>query len=474
MSEFDEGRNAEEASDHEPAPPRRWPDVLGAVIEVAAVVVFLVAATTFAIITPPGGAPDEDGHVAYTLAVSQWQMPVPAPVTEIRTGPDGRAIYHSAQAHHPPLYYAVVGGAHAISGREPELLRPIGRGLNILAGLVALLLIRSAMHRAFPGRRLVVAAGLAIAVASSTFTYVMGSFNNDPPAVLAVCGTIYLSVRAMTSARPLRWLAVAGAVLGLGLLTKLTAVAGVAPLLVAGWVLTRRESPVEWRRAVRMTAVGLAIAAVMITPWFVRNYMLLGTATFNCAPRPPLFGSFTDLIVEPDATMLATALALEETVAGLWWPEWLLRDHHTLVADLLVGTGMTPDSRPAWMLLVPLAIGGVAFAGLVRRLRASGASEPGAVERGVVWILIAVPVLTTLGILHQSFLVDGHIIRWAGRYVPVMIPALGMGIALGLMWPRWGRLRVALPIAAIATAVALNWMAVGRVLGLYDRSPWWG
>lgn len=437
-------------------------------LEVAAVVIFIIAATAFAIITPPGGGPDEDGHAVYARALSHGRMPRPAPATEIHAGAGGEVIYDCAQAHHPPLYYAIVGGLHALTGHQDGLLTPIGRTLNILAGIAALLLIRAAMHRAFPDRSLAIAAGLGIAAASVSFTYVMGSFTNDPLAVLATCAAIYLAVRALQSPRPMRWLLALGGALGVGLLAKLTAAVIVIPLLVAGLGVARREAPDAWRRAAWGTAAALGIAAVLVGPWLARNYLLVGVPTFNCAPRPPLFESSADLIIEPVATVLATALGLEEAIAGAWWPEWLLRDHHTLTADIFVGGGLTPDTRPAWMLLLPLAVGALGFAGVIGQMRGRGRVEPDASGRSVLWILILIPVMATAGILHQALLVDGHILRWAGRYVSVLIPAASMAIALGLDGWRPGRWRIALPIAAILTAVALNGWAALRVMRIYE------
>ncbi len=437
-------------------------------MEVVAVALFIIAATAFAIITPPEGGPDEDGHAVYARALSHGRMPTPAPVTEIRTGAGGRVIYDCAQAHHPPLYYAIVGGVYALTGHQDGLLTPIGRALNILAGIAALLLIRAAMHRTFPDRSLAVAAGLGIAAASVSFTYVMGSFNNDPLAVLATCAAIYLAVRALQSPRPMRWLLALGGVLGVGLLAKLTAAVIVIPLLVAGLGAARRETPDAWRRAAWGTAAAVGIAAVLVGPWLVRNYLLVGEPTFNCAPRPPLFESPADLILEPVATVLATALGLEEAIAGAWWPEWLLRDHHTLTADIFVGGGLTPDTRPAWILLLPLGGGALGLAGVIRQMRGRGRVELDTSQRHVLWILILIPAMATAGILHQALLVDGHILRWAGRYVSVLIPSASMAVALGLDGWRPGRWRIALPIAAILTAVALNGWAVFRVMRLYE------
>jgi len=465
--DVEDERSAEQSSDPQDATGPGLAHSLSGIIEFAAVVVFLAAATTFAIVTPPGGAPDEAGHVVYARAVSHGVMPTPSPVTET-TIRGSHVVYNSAQAHHPPLWYAIVGGIYALTGYQEGLLTPIGRILNILAGLAALLLVRAAMHRAFPRHPLAIAAGLMIAVASPTFTFVMGSFNNDPLAVLAVCASMYVAVRALQSPRPVRWLLVLGVVLGAGLLAKLTAAVIVASLLAAGVGVARRPTPDAWKRAALGTVGGLAIAGVMIAPWLVRNYLLVGTATFNCAPRTGLFGSMAEVIWQPSATWLATGLGVEEIIAGLWWPDWLLREYHTLLADLFVGGFIGPDTRPVWMILLPLAIGVAGLVGVARRMRAMDRQEPDMTQRHVLWMMIFIPIIATLGILHQAFLVDAHILRWAGRYIPVMMPSIGMVIALGvarLLPERW---RTALPVAATLAAAGLNGWAVFRIMRLYE------
>ncbi|MGI5817490.1 MAG: glycosyltransferase family 39 protein [Armatimonadota bacterium] len=434
--------------------------------EIAALVIFLAASVTYAIITPPLSAPDEDGHTIYARAVSHGVLPNPFAQTGERIGPDGRVIFDCAQAHHPPLFYTVVAGVHMLTGRDPGLLTPIGRGLGVLSGLAALLLMRAAMHRAFDDRPLAVAAGLALAAGSATFAFIMGSFNNETLAVLLVALSVYLAVRAMQSDRPMRWFLALGVTLGAGLLTKLTAAVIIVPLAVAAIGAARRAGASGWRVAGgALLAVG--IAAVIAGPWFVRNLRVVGSATFNCAQRPPLFSSLDEVIFQPEASILASMMAAEEMIAGSWLLEWLLRDHHTLVADLLVAGGLTAASRPAWMLLVPLVIGALTLKGLLRLRRAEAESESGLERRHLVCVLIGIPVMAAAGIIHQTLMVDGHIIRWAGRYVPVMIPVVAMGIALGLSELLPARLRPALPLVALVFAVALNAWALFRVMRFF-------
>lgn len=441
-------------------------------IEIAALVVFVAASTAFAIVTPPRGAPDEEGHAIYAQAVSHGVLPTPSPETPAPGSSGGSGRFSCGQAHHPPLYYAIVGGVYALTGRRPAALAPIGRAVSILAGLAALLLMRAAMHRAFPGRAAAIAAGLGLAAASVTFTYIMGSFNNDPLAVLTVCASVYLMVRALEAERPMPWLLGLGACLGVGLLTKLTAAVIVLPVVVAAVGAARREAEGDRRgRAMVLALAALGVAAVISGPWFVRNQVLFGTPTFNCAHRP-VFDSMVDVIFDWKAAGIVIVLTLEELVVGAWWPEWLLRTWSTLVADLIYFGAASSQSRPPWLVLLPIGVAAVALAGLVRTLRKSREDDArGLRQRCVLWLLMLLPVLSTLGILHQTMLVDTIIVRWPGRYIATVIPALGMGFALGIGELVPARARRWLPLAALIFAVALNVLGVIRVRGFYERAP---
>ncbi len=444
----------------EPSRPDWTPRIVLAV-EIAALVVFVGAAIGFAVITLPYGTPDEPGHTTYAEAISHGHFPTP----DFGTGQSGPWL--SPQAHHPPLYYAIVGGAWALTGRQPGLIGPIGRAVNVLAALVALLLLRAAMHRAFPDLPLGVAAGLAVAASFSSFTYVMGSFNNDPLAVLLVCVAMYLAVRSMDKQRPLPWIAAVGASLGVGLLAKLTAVVIVVPLAVAAIHAARREGRGALR-ASTLLLMGLAVGAIISAPWFIRNQVLLGMPTFNCAMRP-VFHSLAEVAAGWDGALALALIAMEEMVTSPWWPDWLLMDSSSLIAALAFPQE-EHMGRAAWRLVLPMAGFLAALAGFTRRPVAEDEAAELA-RNATVTMLVLIPVVAMLGIIHQLWLVDYLIVRWVGRYLGTMAPAVAMGLGLGLalLLPR--KARLALPIVVVLLAGALNVGAMIRVERFYRLAP---
>ncbi len=433
------------------------------VIEFASLAVFITASVGFAFITLPYGTPDEPGHTVYAEALSHGVLPTPE-FSGRPLPPDAR--YSSPQAHHPPLYYAIVGGAWALTGHQPGLLAPIARTVSVLAGIAALLILRAGMRRTFPDRPLAVAAGLAIVAGSSSFTYTMGSFNSDPLAVLAVCAALYLAVRALGSERPMRWMVALGACLGVGLLAKLTAVVIVVPIAIAALHAARREGR-GLQRAAGLAFAALGVAAAISGPWFVRNQIVFGTPTFNCATRP-LLASATMLISNYDSATIVSLITLEEVTVGLWWPEWLLKTRGPIIGGLAfpASAGVV---RPLWRLLLPLALVALGTGGAMHVAR-SGEEASGR-RRAVLWMLALLPVATTLGILQQTLLVDVFVMRWAARYVATMLPPLGMAMGLGLwtLLPR--RLRPALPVVALIAAVGLNGLALLEVRRFYESPP---
>ncbi len=440
--------------------------LLPAVVELLALSLFLAASVGFAIITPRLGGPDEDGHLINAIAISRGAMPVPAASTAERVV-DGQTVHESAQAHHPPLFYAIVAGANAVFGGDPALLTPIGRGLNVLAGLAALLLLRAAAHRIFPARRAAIAAGIAIAAGSATFTYIMGSFNNEPLAAMMICLSIYLAARALEAPHPRPWMLALGACLGAGLLVKLTAAVIVVPLAILTTLSVLRAPSDRRGQALVSGGAALALAALISAPWFIRNYLLFGTPTFNCAYRP-LVHSMGELIFDEwlPAGILAL-FTLEELLAGTWWPEWLLRDYHTRLADAIFGE-ITHLSRPIPFLVIAIAPTLVAVFGWVRMLRRRAEDSIDSHEHAMLAVLILIPLVSVLGIVHQTLLVDAHIVRWPGRYAPGFIPPLGMAIGLGVaaLLPR--RLHGALAVIALVSAMHINASALSRVHSFYE------
>lgn len=73
--------------------------------------------------------------------------------------------------------------------------------------------------------------------------------------------------------RSWRWLAVAGGVLGVGVLLRPSLLAATPVLLIAGWWVAKDRGQRGIRRVVTML-MGVIVLGLMVTPWCVRNHIL--------------------------------------------------------------------------------------------------------------------------------------------------------------------------------------------------------
>ena len=203
---------------------------------------------------------EEDEMGLPVLALDQGLDPDARPPPEVeRPGGLGR---HSYQAFEPPLYYALAAPAFALTGdwsQRVKLVRLLG--LAFLLGATAF--VYALARRALPETHLI-AFSVALTVLMWPGVIVrMVTVSNASLELLVGCALLYALWRADEDLDP-RWLLIAGALLGLGLLTKLTLVA-LAPLLAA--VALRHGR----RRSSRAALACLALPLVLLAPWAIFN-----------------------------------------------------------------------------------------------------------------------------------------------------------------------------------------------------------
>lgn len=433
---------------------RLWPAV-----EAVGLAAYLLFAIAYAFVIPRGGAPDEPGHAIYVRAVADGHVPLPGEDPQ-RLIDEGEEVYLSPQAHHPPLYYALVAAIYLAAGRSEAGLCVGGRLLSVAFGLAALLLTRSAALRIFPDRRDAVAVGMGLACCLSTYQIVCGSLNNEAAAALVVALSLVVYSRMMQSDRPLQVAAVMGAIVGLGLLTKLTAVVAVIPMAVAAASAARRaaEGPRWEGRAVLAVGIGLVVALVIATPWMVRNISVAGRPFFNVQQRSP-FERPIDALVYPEASLPLVVGMMEEMAYSLVWPNWLVRVHATRVFRGL--TQWSGAYRPLWYDVLGAVAAVIIIWGFVRLWRLL---QPGGARRLMVVTMLALIAGTMLGIVYETLLVDIHIVRWGSRYTPVCLPSLGLLIALALRELLPGRARGLLALL-LPLMLFFNVLALRGVIG---------
>ncbi len=421
---------------------RRW-----RFVEAAALVAWLALAGTFVFLIRPGEGPDERQHLAYvrSLAVNH-ELPDFTPT--IRTSASGRI--GTPQAQHPPTYYLLIAPIYAAVGGDEALFYRAARLVSVLLGIGTLLLVRLTARAAFPSEPAVSALAMIFVATFGTNAYIGGTINNDPLAELFVAGGLYLTVRALQADRPLRPMIALGIAFGAALAVKLTAALLVGPVLVAAVVTGHRETEGRWLRTAALLGAGLAAAAVVAAPWYVRNAVVLGEP-FPRSDYRPLFVSPVALLLDAPAMVWLLLGTVDELLTGLWEPHWYFRGGASwFVNQAIAKYGLALAVEP-WLSRLPAALIVLSGCiGVVARWR-SGLSG---VQRALVAACAAALAVGVLGVWQQVTLQDWHVLEFAGRYTPALVPALGLLLGLGfhVLIPR--RFRSVGVLAVLAALLA--------------------
>ena len=178
--------------------------------------------------------------------------------------------YLHPTAFRPPLYPALLGAVYWVTGIHVG----VGQLLNVALG--ATVVVLAAMLGAhIAGYRAGVAAGIAVGIYPPILTNDVVLLS-EPLSLALLLAMILLLVRS----RP-AW---AGAACGLLVLTRPSA--QLLVVLVAAWLVWRTG----WRAAARFGVVSL----VVVAPWVVRNWVLIGTPTIVTSNGFNLVSTYSD------------------------------------------------------------------------------------------------------------------------------------------------------------------------------------
>lgn len=241
-------------------PPGMWKGGLAIMLTA-----YLLLAGLHALWVPVGqtayqNAPDEAAHVRYVRSLASGQLPSQASAALDTSG-------QNYEWHQPPLYYAWA-----------TLFSPLGeRGMrlaSILLGLVAIGLIYATVRLLFPEEPILAIVSAGFAALLPTHIAILSTVNND--VLLEVWFSLCLWLLAQCLQRGFSlwragWL---GVILGLALLTKVSALLLVPVVLFALLLMWRGgESPVNLARGLAWT---LTLMLLISGWWLVRNQQLYG------------------------------------------------------------------------------------------------------------------------------------------------------------------------------------------------------
>ncbi|MEV4422380.1 glycosyltransferase family 39 protein [Patulibacter sp. NPDC049589] len=166
-----------------------------------------------------------------------------------------------AAALRPPGYPYLLAGVYDVLGVHWQVARLVGGVL----GTVAVALLWGIVRRVWDARLALWSAGIAAVLPS--LVWVGGGLTAESLFVPLLLGAVWAAVRHRDAPHA-RWVAAAGVLLGLAVLTRTNGAIAVLPLLAAAWLPRRR-----WSDPV-VLLVGLALA---LAPWTVRNAAVFGS-----------------------------------------------------------------------------------------------------------------------------------------------------------------------------------------------------
>jgi 4-amino-4-deoxy-L-arabinose transferase-like glycosyltransferase len=265
--------------------PRRWLALI--------LLVYVLVATRFALLTPPWQAPDEPAHYNYiayiatnhalpVLKMGDYDHRLMAALLNHKFDPSLPIERVRYEAYQPPLYYLIATPIYWLSVGNLYWLRLY----NVLLGIGVILVLYRCLELVFPGKPLINLGAAAFTAALPMHVAVTAAVNNDVLAELLVLGALLALLHWMQrqfyagqfyagqidhakarTTTAVHWpLLALGLLIGLGLLTKIYAY-----MLLPISVLT--ISAVTWRN---QRTIGGVVQGVRTALWVIIPALLLG------------------------------------------------------------------------------------------------------------------------------------------------------------------------------------------------------
>ncbi|WP_084040039.1 glycosyltransferase 87 family protein [Demequina sp. NBRC 110053] len=272
----------------------------------------MLIAVAMIVVMPPGLPYDEPAHWAnVTFLLDHGRMP--------RIGEPGSS-YEAQMGPVAYVLYAVVAAPFHLGGSDEAAFyaaRALG-AVQLVALAVAIGMVARRLLPASPSVAMVVTAAVGL---NPMLLAVSTSVQNDTLALLL--GTSALLVVVTDSPLTMRRSLIGGALVGLAVLTKLTA--WPFAVAIAAWLL--------WRRRARDLVVVVSTAALVAGWWFVRNAVLYGDPTGRSAVEAAGY----DFPPRGAGDMASVA---QSAIADLWLPTEYVRNSvqsPPLVDALVIG-----------------------------------------------------------------------------------------------------------------------------------------
>lgn len=285
---------------------RKSPALFGRLV-VGVICIGLLFRVAFALFTPTFFAPDEQSHFNYVKYLYTYHA---FPVQHSQTD----APSNDWEYYQPPLYYIlclpVYWIANHVSAEDRDVLVCSLRSMSIVLWIANIYFARKLLDRLQMTDMYVRGFILCVVALLPTYAVLSSSINNDNLLITLGGLLLYILAQNITTGRSV-WL---GVLLGVALLTKLTAVVyvfAIAAVLVAQYAAGRLSLVVTTSRFLTTTS----IAAIMWLPWGLRNVSVYNDLTAeSVANVPHRWRSTSDAIT----TVLKTIAKSFSSVSGIY------------------------------------------------------------------------------------------------------------------------------------------------------------
>lgn len=456
---------------------------------------FVVLAVAASLINPLHEATDELRHYRFVRFVAEQRaLPVQG----------GSAC--NAQAHHPPLYYALAALAsgwietgQGVCYEPPQnpfwayrywevgsdnknqylhyaeaegfpwsggtLAALLARWVNVLIGAATVWLTYLLGLAIWGKRPFLAVAGTAFLAFNPMFVYMAGAVNNDVIAAFAGAAVTLAAVRLVQDERglSLRWGLIFGALYSLALLSKFNLAAIAATLGLAMTYVAWRKR--QWGLWLQMGLVIVGVTALLAGWWFARNQLLYGEPT-GVQRLTELWG-----VRDPSESFWLAVQELSYAWTSLWG--------RFGYGQIPLPEGFYAGLR--WVLLLAVAGYGLLLIRGINRGGAEGAEKKREGDGGktaVSLLLLLFNVLLFFAVLFNYLLISPA--GPMGRFFFPALPSLSILMAFGLSqflagW-RQGEKRDSLLAGVLHGGMVLLTVVAfwGYLRPAYAPPPGWG
>ncbi|MFQ5575985.1 MAG: ArnT family glycosyltransferase [Anaerolineae bacterium] len=411
----------------------------------AIVAIYVLLGILYARFTPPWQAPDEPAHYNYVRYVAQ-NLALP----ELASGCYNQAYLSQLTAqkfpphlpvdsicyehYQPPLYYLLAAPVYAATGGSLFALRLLSVGLG---GLALLMVFKTV--RLFLPRTIFPAATTAFVAFVPMHLTMLAAVNNDSLAELLFISLTYLLLgwllaRAQTGAPPPF---IAGAALGLILLTKVTVYTALPLAAVTLFLADRRPRPLL-KNALRVYLPALAMAL----PLYLRNALV--------------YGGLDILGLRRHDAVVVGQLRTAQKLAEQGWPGYLSDMFRTTFHSFWGQFGWMAVPMDGWVYLALNVAQWLAAAGLALWLWRNPPRST-ALRQALAVMAAALALAGSVFVgLNLSF------VQFQGRYFFTALMPLGLFFSLGLFEAARRENAVA---ATGVPALRLGWTVVASAGG---------